>query len=300
MNWILVSLFSLIPNPLDYDRRVTSDIQLGDFNFYILGLKGSFRGDSLVNQLREIGADPIIIWGVDGREIVFELTPNQEMKSLFLYGRNLISTEHACMAGHRKMHEVAHRKNDRISVFFEDDAEILDVQHLINILNEIKNCSKKRGFWNLSSPDHNLLNPFLPILSNRFIARTYLLPTLATAYVVKADGLHEMEKLYKKIGFLGYLADVPPYYGDRLKFYSVVKPVLRGDGVNSIIGHRLTYNPADSNTIKSLLKNLSVFSGISWFLKGSRTTGIRGYLLLFHGRKIDHLRSKVESTKRRT
>lgn len=93
---------------------------------YVLGLPGSFRGDALLAQLRDLGFIAEMIEGVDGREMSDAEFADvyDDGRSRITCGRSMAPSEIACTLGHRRMFERMLADGDDWALLFEDDAKL--------------------------------------------------------------------------------------------------------------------------------------------------------------------------------
>lgn len=93
---------------------------------YVLGLPDSFRGAGLLDALRELGFDAMLVPGIDGRQL-----SDAEFASLYdpvgaraVCGRELGRGEVACTLGHLRMFEQMLADGNDWAICFEDDAQL--------------------------------------------------------------------------------------------------------------------------------------------------------------------------------
>lgn len=108
---------------------------------FVLGVKGKFRGESLIQDLTELGISAQIFFGIDASENrdFLETQVNQE-GSLLLQGRKLGLGEVACSLGHLGIWRAFLKTDQSWALVFEDDAKLIeDITNLLDSLSSFEN-----------------------------------------------------------------------------------------------------------------------------------------------------------------
>jgi|GEM_PF-1854177 len=101
---------------------------------YVLGVKSRFRGENLVNQLRGLGFDVEVVYGIDAREAepTYLQSKVDQKRAIAFYGHRLTAGEICCALGHQEIQRRIAEKGEDWALVMEDDVEILAAE-----LNEV-------------------------------------------------------------------------------------------------------------------------------------------------------------------
>jgi GR25 family glycosyltransferase involved in LPS biosynthesis len=93
-------------------------------NVYILGLPNEFRGERLIDFFNNIGIEPQLVFGIDGRinsDLIAKKSASKK-RIQYLHGRNLANTEIATALGHRLIYEEFLKAENEWALVLEDDS----------------------------------------------------------------------------------------------------------------------------------------------------------------------------------
>lgn len=250
------------------------------FKFFILGIKRDFRGADLYNLLRNVGVDVEIIFGADAR---FDLPFDHKtsvVKSDFYYGRQLALGEHACAYGHSLIIMKALKSDCDLAIVLEDDVIITEVTKFIELIRSLD--VTKKALFTFYQDDKSILNCNLKKNRN-IIFRNYCIPVGTVAYAITKPAMNAIGQKIINSDWVGFQADYPLFYADKLFFYVVRNAVLNLGDSESLIGNR--GKSVDLQTSR-LVRIFRVYSCFNWLNYGHLHSSLRAYLMFFHGRKV--------------
>ena len=259
-----------------------TESNLLDIKFFILGVKGLFRGEHLFTSLKDCGADVEIVFGFDGSKRLPLNIKEESVKSQFYYGRSLSGGEHACTLGHTLMLRKGLSSKCSLAVFLEDDVLISNMKLFLDLIISL-NWEQSSLFSLYSNPGSILsLNTSK---SKGAAHRNYCIPTGTVAYAMTKPAMQSIIKNEIKRGFksFGFQADYPLYYADTISFFYVPNNFVKLSNSDSLIGAR--GKPANLKSSR-LLRILSIYSLASYFTFGKQFSSLKAYVMFFHGRKL--------------
>ena len=222
------------------------------FQTYLLGVRTSFRGEALVEDLKKLGIQPEIVWGPE-TQIDSELISNHTNQEYcnFTINRNIKKQEVACCLGHLRMYRIFSESETEWGFFLEDDAIlVLDPSTLIRelpITNQPLHIFVHDGpgtdlkLWRRSSAELSQLK-LVRKLDHQYGAYGYLLNRAAIREILAA-----------KIDTYINTPDWPYLWPKKIHFYHSKTNYIShpSDTSMSIIGERLN----DASRFVSLIPN---------------------------------------------
>ena len=93
-------------------------------NVYILGLPNQFRGERLIDYFNNIGVEPQLVFGIDGRinSDLIDQKSAPKKRIRYLVGRDMAKTEIANVLGHRLIYEEFLKTENEWALVLEDDS----------------------------------------------------------------------------------------------------------------------------------------------------------------------------------
>jgi len=227
---------------------------------YILGVPSNFRGEELIESLKDFGLAPNIVWGPqisvdDG--LIAENT-NQKFAN-FAINRDIKPQEVACCIGHIRMYLRFLESKEEWGLFLEDDAICLaNPKVLLEAMPTVKEpChvfvhDGPGTNLNLMTSTHNSLGQMgmMRRLDPQYGAYGYLLNRAAVILILRSKVISHINT-----------PDWPYLWPRAIKFYqsNIVFFTHPKDMSMSIIGERIN---AESKITKQLPNPLRVLAGI--------------------------------------
>jgi len=227
---------------------------------YILGVPSNFRGEELIESLRDFGFEPNIVWGpqisVDDK-LIAENT-NQKFAN-FAINRDIKPQEVACCLGHIRMYLEFFESKEEWGLFLEDDAICLvnpkSFLEALPIVKEACHVFVHDGpgtNFNLMTSRHDSLGQLgmAKRLDPQYGAYGYLLNRAAVRLILESKVVSHINT-----------PDWPYLWPHAIKFYQskTVFFTHPKDMSMSIIGERIN---AESTIINQLPNPLRVLAGI--------------------------------------
>ncbi len=268
--------------------ETVTELNLLDVKFFILGVKGFFRGERLFSSLKDCGADVEIVFGFDGIKDLPLNIEKVQVKSEFYYGRSLSGGEHACTLGHALMLKRGLSSNCRLVVFLEDDVFITEIELLLDLILSLN--WKKSSLFSFYSNPASILT--LNLRKPKGIARrNYCIPTGTVAYAMTKSAMQSIIENEKGgVESFGFQADYPLHFADTVSFFYVTNDFVKLSNSDSLIGAR--GKPANLHSSR-LLRILSIYSLASYFKYGKQYSSLKAYVMFFHGRKLAQIISSI-------
>jgi len=253
---------------------------------YILGMKDNFRGDKLVESIARNSLDYEVCWGIPISEVDQLSYFRNEQKSLFLYGRDLQSSEISCTLGHRAILLKAYQDCVDTAVILEDDVIVNNFNRLIENIGESNLQAQPTLTLLLADPRLCLT---LKSLRANFKKRNYRIfsnPSPTSAYLLNSAAISSLVKLPDS-HWQGVQADFPMIFSKVLNLVDASEsqdstPIVLAK-VESTISKAspIRTNPARKNY--SILRR--VFSHTIPFSEKMRF-GVRPLVYHFVGRSL--------------
>ncbi len=194
---------------------------------YILGVKARFRGEQLVENLRDWGHSFEMIWGEDARQRTKGLTPLSRAFSRIYNKREISVGEFCCFSGHQIILETFLASGSQWALILEEDAEIVrdiseiglltkgnygpTIIHLAGIDYALRS-SKEETFW-LREIETTILDGELALL-HRIVGN----PFGAFGFLINRDAAEIAVKANSRLRF-PQLSDWPSTWRSRVVFF---------------------------------------------------------------------------------
>jgi GR25 family glycosyltransferase involved in LPS biosynthesis len=232
-------------------HRATADILTGD---------GKVRSPQLVQQIRDLGMDPIVIQGVNAK--------NVDIKPVFsqILTRYLLPGEIAALKTHHAAHRLAF-KSGATGIFFEDDAIVSQEfnPQVLNGLLDVMGKFKKPTILSLFGPDWNVLsrNKTITLQYGLVLHKAWFPPAGAVAYIANLSAMEVASKSPLKFNLP---ADWPEWSGKCDFYVSSPSCVQHSDG-SSIEGVRENRRLKAVEILKMLLSPSSILTFVRFRMK---------------------------------
>jgi GR25 family glycosyltransferase involved in LPS biosynthesis len=220
---------------------------------FILGVRGRYRGEVLESQLRELGWNYEVIYGIDGSKLDAEgvSTLTNQADALARYGRTISPGEACCTLGHLNIAKSFLDSGENWGLVLEDDALLEpDFKERMNRLSvDLKNLNTKSiiqlhglDFVTKLFSRGNPSSSLIPLVSGGYSTKAYILGRLAANMIVQKSNSRSTSAL----------ADWPSNWRWNIQFYKTNDSFVKENEIESLLEFNRAQLPNKSENLTGI------------------------------------------------